>query len=258
MTADQPLGWLPLLSGVLGSALTLIATALVFWIWRPRLLLSFTARTRGCVVDTPSLGGRQRVLRILVENCGWTSAHKVTVSAIKLKFYPLQGSPSVLADDVLEFSLALQNRSVFDLAPGAHRWVDVVYADDLGPDVNLRFGFAGHTPLRLNLLGFGKRGSYTFSVIATAENASATKTRISWHWDGSLRGLTIRGWWWPIFVWAKSLVVERSKDDQIDRNRLAGPVSDTAPPEGGNANAAEGWLSGQALDLNHRPQEPSP
>jgi len=30
------------------------------------LLLSFTARTRGYVVETPSLGGRQRVLRILV------------------------------------------------------------------------------------------------------------------------------------------------------------------------------------------------
>jgi len=258
MTADQPLGWLPLLSGVLGSALTLIATALVFWIRRPRLLLSFTARTRGCVVETPSLGGRQRVLRILVENCGWTSAHNVNVSAIKLKFYPLRGSPSVLADEVLEFSLALQNRSVFDLAPGAHRWVDVVYADDFGQGVNLRFGFAGHTPLRLNLLGFGKRGSYTFSVIATAENANATKKRISWYWDGSLRGLKIRSWWWPIFTWAKSLVAERSKDSQIDRDQLAGAVSDTAAPEGGNANAAKGWLSGQAPDLNHRPQEPSP
>jgi hypothetical protein len=239
MSEDQPLGGLPLLSGALGSALTLIVTALVFWMRRPRLLLSFTARTRGCVVDTPSLGGRQRVLRILVENHGWTSAHKVNVSAIKLKFYPLRGSPSVLADEVLEFSLALQNRSVFDLAPGAHRWVDVAYADDLGQDINLRFGFAGHTPLRLNLLGFGKRGSYIFSVIATAENANATKKRISWHWDGSLRGLTIKGWWWPAVAWAKSLAVERSKDDQIDRSQPAGPVSDTGPLEGHEAGAKD-------------------
>jgi len=229
-----------MLSGVLGSALTLIVTGLYLWIRRPRLLLSFTPHTRGCVVETPSLGGRQRVLRILVENCGWTSAHKINVSATKLKYYPLQGSPSVLADEVLEFSLALQNRSVFDLAPGAHRWVDVVYADDLGQDVDLRFGFAGHTPLRLSLLGFGKPGSYTFSVIATAENASATKKRISWRWDGSLHGLTIEGWWWPAFAWAKSHVVDRSKGNQIDRAQPVGSVSDTEPLEGRDASVKDG------------------
>jgi hypothetical protein len=216
----------------LGSALTLIVTALLFWIRRPRLLLSFAAKTRGCVVDTPSLGGRQRVLRILVENCGWTTAHKVSVSATKLKFYPLQGAPSALVDEVLEFCVALQNRSVFDLAPGAHRWVDVAYADDFGQAVNLRFGFAGMTPLRLSLLGFGKSGSYSFRIIATADNASATKKRICWYWDGSLRGLTIKRWWWPVFAWAKSLFVERSKDNQIDRAKLAGPVGDAAPLEG--------------------------
>jgi hypothetical protein len=73
----------------------------------------------------------------------------------------------------------LAGRTTFDLAQGAHRWVDVVFADDGGQGVKaLRFGFPPRqTPLRLGLLGFGNRGSYSFRVIATAENASAVKKR---------------------------------------------------------------------------------
>jgi hypothetical protein len=92
----------------------------------------------------------------------------------------------------------LAGRTTFDLAQGAHRWVDVVFADDGGQGVKaLRFGFPPRTPLRLGLLGFGNRGSYSFRVIATAENASAVKKRINWDWDGSLHGLKIKRWWWP-------------------------------------------------------------
>jgi hypothetical protein len=35
---------------------------------------------------------QQRVLRVLVENRGWTSAHNVCVSAIELSFYPIEGA----------------------------------------------------------------------------------------------------------------------------------------------------------------------
>jgi hypothetical protein len=96
----------PLLYAMSGAALALIAQALVFLVRQPRLYLSFAPRARGCVVDTPFDGGRQRVLRILVENWGWTTAHNVNVSAIKLTFYPMTSTPSVLADEVLEFDLA--------------------------------------------------------------------------------------------------------------------------------------------------------
>jgi hypothetical protein len=184
------LSGMSLLSGVLGSVVTLAVTGLVFLVRRPKLRMTFTAVQRGCVVDTPSQGGQQRALRIFVENRGWTTAHNVNVSAIELAFYPQVGTPSGLVDEVLEFHLALSDVTRFDLAQGAHRWVDVVFADDLGQGVTLRLGFLVR-PLRLTLLNFGQRGSYSFEVIATGDNASAKRQRINFHWDGSLRGLRI-------------------------------------------------------------------
>jgi hypothetical protein len=190
MRAETP-AWLSLLSGIMGSAFTLLVTGFVFWLRRPRLRLIFSAVHRGCLIDTPSQGGQQRALRIFVENRSWTTAHNVNVSAIELAFYPQIGAPSGLVDEVLEFHLALSDATRFDLAQGAHRWVDVVFADDLGQGVSLRFGFVVQ-PLRLTLLNFGNRGSYSFEVIATSDNGNAKRDRINFHWDGSLRGLVIR------------------------------------------------------------------
>ena len=66
-----------------------------------------------------------------VENYGLTTAHNVCVASTRLELYPTSGHPQALADEVLEIDLALVDRSVFDLPSRAHRWVDIVYVDEL-------------------------------------------------------------------------------------------------------------------------------
>ena len=128
---QQSWAWLAatLTGGLAGSVLTLLFGALRDWNRRPKLRLSFAEGAKGCVVNTPlqmkgpSSGeviatGRQRVLRMLVENYGRTTAHKVCVSSTRLALTPIAGRPEELADEVLEFHLALVDRSIFDLPPG--------------------------------------------------------------------------------------------------------------------------------------------
>jgi hypothetical protein len=184
--------WKFVLGGFVGALGALAVNGLVWFYLRPKLKMSFTAMTRGCIIDTPSQGGRQRALRIFIENHGWKTAHQVSVSATHIEFYPSeQGNPAVLADDVLQLQLALTaDRTIFDLPSGAYRWIDVVFADDMGQGATLRFGFSVQ-PLRLPEQGFGGRGSYSMEVTATSEDASAGTTKISWHWDGTLKGLYI-------------------------------------------------------------------
>jgi hypothetical protein len=188
-----------ILSGVFGSALTLIVGTLVFLARRPRLMAFFASRTRGCVVDTPSAVGQQRTLRVLVENWGWTSAHDVVVSVWRIAFYPPNGVCATVADEVLELRLALTERTAFDLPPGGRRWVDVAYADEAGGDNALRFGFPT-VPMRINQLGFGGVGYYSFKVVITAHNASAVPIQINWSWNGTRQGLSIERTWWPIIA----------------------------------------------------------
>jgi hypothetical protein len=111
--------WLSVLLGMVGSALTIGVGGIVWFIRRPRLHLLFTADVRGCRVDTPSNVGQQRVLRLFVKNRGWTAAHNVNVCAVKLEYYPQTGGRSEQADEVLDYHLALSDRTVFDLASGA-------------------------------------------------------------------------------------------------------------------------------------------
>ena len=111
-----------------------------------------------------------------VDNKGLKTAHNVCVSATEIEFRAT--GTTVFADEVLEFLLALSDgRAIFDLPPGGHRFIDVFFVEDFG-NVTPRFGFA-QTPHRLSLLGFGK-GSYSVRVVATADNASAKHSRISW------------------------------------------------------------------------------
>jgi hypothetical protein len=107
-------------------------------------------------------------------------------------------------DEVMEFKLALADRSMFDLAPGTNRWVDIALADSL-PDGE-HFGFFGPIPIRLLQMGFGGPGSYSFKIVATADNANAVKMRINWHWDGTVSGLGIRPWWWPCYASTRGVV----------------------------------------------------
>jgi hypothetical protein len=82
----------------------------------------------------------------------------------------------IIADEVLEFQLALADRSVFDLPPGVHRWVDIVYVDDFGQqDVKMRFGLLHDSPARMSLLGFGGIGRYSVIAMATSETPHTGK-----------------------------------------------------------------------------------
>ena len=126
-----------------------------------------------------------------VENEGRTTAHGVSLSATEITFCAPGAGKKTLAEEVLEFKLALSQpeRTDFDLPPGAHRFVDVFSAANFGTAITFTFAFA-QIPARLPLLGFGT-GSYSVAVIATAENAAPKKRHISWRWDGTLAGLDI-------------------------------------------------------------------
>jgi hypothetical protein len=95
----------------------------------------------------------------------------------------------VFAEEVLEFQLALSERTVFDLPPGAHRFIDVFFVEDFGFGVTNRFAFAQVT-LRFSFLEFGK-GRYSVRVVATAQNAWPKKEQVNWNWDGTLAGQNI-------------------------------------------------------------------
>jgi hypothetical protein len=100
---------------------------------------------------------------------------------------------------VLELRLALTDRTEFDLAPGGRRWVDVAYADEIGGNHALRFGFQT-VPMRLDQLGFGGCGYYAFKVVITADNATSITSRINYSWNGTCQGLRIERTWWPIIA----------------------------------------------------------
>jgi len=186
------------LAGVIGAVATLSVTWLASYLRRPKLALSFAAAERGCIVDTPcerqpdGAKGTQRALRLRVKNEGWTVAHDVNIAATELVFQPEAKPTNITPDEVLEFRLALSDRTVFDLPSGAYRWLDVVFVDDFGAkDVQIRLAF-DPLPARLTLLGFGQAGIYSALALATAEDASPTSLRIAWTWDGTLSGLQIR------------------------------------------------------------------
>lgn len=183
--------WVPLLAGIAGALLTLCVQGLV-WLWRrPQLALSWNAH--GCEITTPTAGGQQRVLRLFIKNDGRTAAHNVNVSVIELSHWDLGAAAetAIAVDEVLDLHLGMSDRTVFDLAPGAHHWVDLAFVDDIGRGPSFRFGFIKE-PMRLALQGFGSQGNYSASVIATAENAKAKTLRVNWEWDGTLEGLIFR------------------------------------------------------------------
>jgi hypothetical protein len=65
------------------------------------------------------------VVRMRVDNKGRETAHGVCLSATEIEFRTNVGV-TVFADEVLEFLLALSDcRVIFDLPPGAHRFIDV-------------------------------------------------------------------------------------------------------------------------------------
>lgn len=135
--------------------------------------------------------GSMRALRLLIRNTGATTAHGITVNVIEFSYFPLRGRPGYLFDEVLDLARALTERgraATFDLGPKSHRWIDLAFSDDFGVLEPLRFGFASPTPARLPLMGFGHPGLYDALVVATPENAEASRPRRpNWYWDGTPR-----------------------------------------------------------------------
>jgi hypothetical protein len=195
------ISWLTALSGGLaGAVLTQMASLLLWWVRRPRIRLTFAEGQTGCSVVTPArltphVHGKQRWLRIHVQNRGWTTAHQVNVSATEIVFYGKSGPTLFFGEEVLDLRLANVEppRSIFDLAPGQHRFVDFFAVEDLEDGKGANPFFEMHNrPDRLGLLPFDI-GSYSAYIIATAEDATARKLRINFEWqERSVDGLVIR------------------------------------------------------------------
>jgi hypothetical protein len=210
--------WITALSGGLGGAvLTLVGQSVKRWWTKPVLFAMFKADEPGCEVETPAkLVNRetneviaecqQKYLRLKIENQGRSFAKNVSVCVTHITYTRPGAGKGEFSEEVFELGLSLgQGRTVFNLAPKGHRFVDLVHTEvchirngcSLPPDrvpqagcqARRHFDFVT-SPFRLEDLGF-TRGSYHIVVFASAENAASLREEFEFSWDGSLYGLRI-------------------------------------------------------------------
>jgi hypothetical protein len=187
------------LGGGLAGAIVTILSNLALTRWRrPILEIRFDDSVRGCAASTPAIlqpagtRGTQRTLRLRVRNVGKTTAHAVNVCATEIAHTEIATGRTILfSEEVIDLVMALSDRTVFDLAPGAFRFVDVFYSESFGERTSFRFAFPVQ-PIRLGLLGMGI-GDYSMVVVTTGSSLSSSQHRIDWTWDGSVEGAAITG-----------------------------------------------------------------
>jgi hypothetical protein len=162
-----------------------------YWL-RPRLQIKFSERVEGCANDTKYVDNKsiERWLRILIKNTGRSTALSVSASIIKLELEtPGVGkNVATFTEEVFDLKWVYRGLQARDLAPGAHRYLDIVHAER--DNSALIFDFEPNPP-RLRLRGFGDRGTYMAVIFATAGNAKSVETRVKWSWDGKFPALTI-------------------------------------------------------------------
>jgi hypothetical protein len=193
---------LVLTGGLAGAFFTQLIAFFTYLYRRPGLKLVFKPNVPGCTVDVPGHVGETtewvplRYLRVKAENVGRTTAHGVSVCVTKLEFWDRTSGTNKFDEEVLELPVALYSREVFDLAPGAYRYLDVFFAWDSSEPWNFRFAFvnASTSAGRIYEPEYNKvygRGSYRAHVLATAENALAYSDQLDWHFEGTRESLTI-------------------------------------------------------------------
>jgi hypothetical protein len=141
--------------------------------------------------------GATQYLRIKIENRGMTFAQNVSVCVTEITCAVAGSGTTKFEEEVFDLYLAnsAQTDCVFNLAAGAHRFVDLVHAAneenaDAPAELAFDFGKAAH---RLQALkpNVGQRANYKAKVFASAENASSITQEFSWAFAGTLDSLTI-------------------------------------------------------------------
>jgi len=130
-------------------------------------------------------------MRLKIANRGKTFGKNASVCVTRVSYQRLGAGQQIFAEEVFDLKLALTgHRTVFNLASGGHRFIDLVHTSQLpGQPVGLAFDFVTGA-VRLALLGFGK-GQYEMKVFLTAENAQSVTGDLKWSWNGTLNGLNI-------------------------------------------------------------------
>jgi hypothetical protein len=195
--------------GLAGAFITLGGQAIIRFRNRPRPVVVFSEGEPGCVITTPGYlvdpqgntindeqGNprtvQQKYLRLKIKNIGRTFAQNTSVFITEISYRAEGAQTRTFSEEVLELKLALAgDKSVFNLAAGGHRYVDVVHTQQ-GPGqaaVALIFDFV-RGAVRLNLMGYGP-GQYEMTIFVAAENCQSVRRIIRWSWNGTLNGLVI-------------------------------------------------------------------
>ena len=147
---------LPALTGGLaGSIITLIVQGFLRYWKRP--ILEIGQDDEGCNVRTQAflidLAGKplkdvqdkllvceQRYLRLKVTNKGKTYAKNVSACVTRITYRSDRaGAQAILKNEVFDLKLALtSDRAVFDVAAGAHRYIDLVHCQENGQENRVR------------------------------------------------------------------------------------------------------------------------
>lgn len=85
-------------------------------------------------------------------------------------------------EEVMDLPVARYTRPTFELAPGAHRFLDVFLVWRHNNQDGFSFPFVPTRDDRIYLRRYGC-GSYRVEVIVNAHNISAKKRVLDWHWS---------------------------------------------------------------------------
>jgi hypothetical protein len=142
-----------------------------------------------------------------IKNEGKSVATNVSVCVSEIVFTAAGTGSREFREEVFDLHLAnTRDRTVFNLAAGGHRFIDLVHTSvckplpgvsalppELFPQVNCEarrdFDFLA-APVRLADLNF-TRGQYRVKVFVSADNAKSSMYEFEFAWDGTLHGLQI-------------------------------------------------------------------
>ena len=140
-----------------------------------------------------ALKGALQYLRLKVKNKGCTFAQNVSLCVTEVTYSVAGTGMKKFEEEVFPLYLAnsVQATPVFNLAAGAHCFVDLVNAEraDQNGSVELRFSF-GVAAHRLQALKPGP-GKYKVKVFASAENATSISREFGWVFGSTVESLQV-------------------------------------------------------------------
>lgn len=212
MVATEGSWVIPALTGGLAGAAFTVSLQHAYRHWTRPILSMVFSNDAGCVVPArgwmfdqksgkPILDqsgahrqGATRYLRIKIENRGLTFAQNVSVYVTKLTCDAAGSGTTTFEEEVFDLSVANSalERKTFNLAAGAHQFIDLVHTEDTNPGGHMVFDF-GKAAHRLEDLKpkVDRSATYTARVFASAENAGSVTREVRWECGTSLDSLKI-------------------------------------------------------------------